>query len=178
MKRIVFLTTLTLAIVLANSCLAADWITNPANGHQYTVIDCISWTDAENKAIALGGYLATISDMAENKWVLRELSPLAPGRWAVAIGMYQPDGETNLESKWVWVTSEPFTYTNWDQGEPNGDTGENYGYMFEDSGKWNDGQLNWPVAFVEVGPIPEPSALLALVAGFATVLLGLRKRRR
>ncbi len=163
-----------LALLVISPAFAYEWEVNPANGHSYTVIDCVSWTDAKSKAEALGGYLVTISDAAENEWVRSVLSPMAPGRWAVIIGMYQPNGGSDPSAPWVWVTGESFTYTNWDVGQPSGDGP--YGYMFEENGKWNDGQLNWPVAFVEVGPIPEPTSILALFSGIT--IFGILKRRR
>ncbi len=164
-----------LVTLLAVPASATDWVINPDNGHRYAVIPAgVDWNEAESKAEALGGYLVTISDAAENEWVRSVLSPMAPGRWAVIIGMYQPNGGSDPSAPWVWVTGESFTYTNWDVGQPSGDGP--YGYMFEENGKWNDGQLNWPVAFVEVGPIPEPTSILALFSGIT--IFGILKRRK
>ena len=169
-----------LVVVLAMPVFAYDWIVNPTNGHYYAVVDCDSWTEAQNKAVVLGEYLVTISDSLENEWVFRNLFILSPGHWAAFMGLSQPNGETDPNAPWQWVTGEPFSFTNWAEGQPSGDGP--CGLMFEESGTWNDGTLNWyhAIAFVEVGPIPEPPSFFVILAGIAdlTGFTLFRKQKR
>lgn len=162
-------------VLLAMPVFAYDWIINPANGHVYTIVDCNSWSEGASKANEMGGYLATISSNEENAWVHDTLFQLLPGHWAAFFGIYQPNGNIDPNAAWQWVTREPLSYTNWSLGEPSGDG--NYGLIFEDTGKWNDGMLDWyhAIAFVEVGPVPESSGLLVLCGGL-TGILTIRRR--
>jgi hypothetical protein len=41
-------------------------IANPANNHQYYLLEPACWTNAENTAVSLGGHLVSIDDEAEN----------------------------------------------------------------------------------------------------------------
>lgn len=169
-----------LVSVLALPVFAVDWVINPANGHSYTIVQSLDWWNAESQAVTLGGHLATINNVAENTWLYGEYSYLATDYYDVAIGMYQPNGENDSNAGWAWVSEEPFSYTNWDQGEPNGGTHENYGYFYLmpiKSGLWNDGQvfkIGRGIALVEVAPVPEPSSLVV----FSVLLTPLFFRRR
>ena len=63
----------------------------------YTIVDGPSWTEAEAKAVSLGGNLATIGSDSENIF----LNALAPGnrRW---IGL----NDAANEGEWVWSSGE------------------------------------------------------------------------
>jgi hypothetical protein len=54
-------------------------------------------------------------------------------------------GYSEPSNGWVWVTGEPFIFSNWAAGEPNNIAGgggaEDYAEMFG-SGEWNDAELN------------------------------------
>jgi hypothetical protein len=60
----------------------------------------------------------------------RAVSRLRPDTWLGASDEAQ-------EGVWVWVTGEPFTYTNWDFGEPNDAGGEDCA-VYAEFGTWND----------------------------------------
>lgn len=82
------------------------------NGHTYKLYDTnLSWTDAKDYCEQLGGHLVTITS-AEEQSVIENL--LEEGEmhqyW---IGLSHPDGTLR------WVTNEPYSYSNWDPGEPN-----------------------------------------------------------
>lgn len=155
---------------------AYDWVTNPANGHRYTMFASnwpVGWTQAEEVAVVLGGHLATINDSVENEWVRSTFMPLYYFHWAW-IGFYEVDYN---QRTWAWVSGESSTYTNWGPGEPNGPGAEHWTAMMGD-GKWADLSDSWPwdhFAVVEV--VPEPSSLFALSGGLAG-LIAFRKRRK
>jgi len=110
------------------------------NGHYYDILRVpggISWTAANAAAVAGNGYLATITSEAEGAFVYTNLvnSPIywsqEPGGSDLGpwLGAYQTsDNGSQASLNWVWVTGEPWSYTNWHSGEPNNFTGalENY----------------------------------------------------
>jgi hypothetical protein len=122
-------------------------VQNPANGHQYYLLNSSSWTAAEDEAVTqLGGHLATINDAAENEWVYNTFIPhtgtvtpeFRPALW---IGLSDKD----VEGTFVWANGEPVTYTNWAGGEPNDSLGrEDYVHLIDPLGgsdrmsRWND----------------------------------------
>jgi hypothetical protein len=154
-------------------------------GHTYYLLDTATWSASEQEAVALGGYLVTISDAAENAWVL-DTFVTTPGR---SIGLWLGLTDQAVEGTFVWVTGEPLTYTNWFTGEPNNYQvndpvhGEDYGMMYG-HGAWNDtdnlGQDQAPLhGVVEVGDfiipeIPEPATGLLTLAGLS-LLAGWRR---
>ncbi|ROT63824.1 lectin [Penaeus vannamei] len=47
--------------------------------------------------------------------------------------------DRGTEDDWVWSDNTKVSITNWNDGEPNGNAGnENCGEMRADTGKWND----------------------------------------
>ncbi|MCD8214364.1 MAG: InlB B-repeat-containing protein [Clostridiales bacterium] len=114
------------------------------NGHTYTLYDdSLTWNEANNYCNSMGGYLATIT--SENEQSLIE-SLLENGNkkqyWIGLTTIDEPE----------WVTGETFSYSNWDNGEPNNSTrydseSEDYVHIYntanpaEDGSerfKWND----------------------------------------
>jgi formylglycine-generating enzyme required for sulfatase activity len=87
-------------------------ILNPGNGHRYYLLDSNNWSAAEAEAVALGGHLATINDLAEQQWLLANLG--APGR-ALWIGLT----DQAVQGQFRWSSGEAVTYLNWAPGEPN-----------------------------------------------------------
>lgn len=181
-----------LVALLAVPALAYDWVTNPANGHMYTLVgNNTSWADAENKAIALGGHLATIRSQAENDWVfnytLSETDSKVYGAW---IGLSQLPDAAEPAGGWVWSSGESVVYTHWQTttGEPNEypPGPEDWCKMYirqhdwdEIPSYWNDSWFYEPsrpdtVGIVEV--VPEPSCLLVLGGGLIG-LIGIRRRK-
>lgn len=175
--------------------VAYDWVTSPVNGHRYTLVDNnTSWTDAENKAVALGGHLVTILSQAENDWAYNfALSSTTSGVYGAWIGLSQLPNSIEPAGGWVWSSGEPVIYTYWQTttGEPNnyygGSNPENWAKMYIRQHDWDEVPSYWndtwhyeparpdTIGIVEV--IPEPSALLALAGGFVG-LLAFRRRRR
>ncbi len=104
------------------------------NGHYYYIYEeeC-TWTEAEARCEALGGYLATITSKDEQAFI-DEYNGSLEYLW---IGGYREDDNT----VWMWVTGEAWGYTNWDEGEPNNSSNvvsnENRIVLWSD-GYWND----------------------------------------
>lgn len=99
-------------------------------GHTYFVSTFAqNGATAINTAAATGGHLATISSAAENNFIATIAGGLA---W---IGLTDQDSESNF----VWVTGEPFVYTNWAPGEPNNVGNEDWVEINRGGfGRWND----------------------------------------
>ena len=115
---------------IASASLEDVWVVRPENSHAYKRIQCADWEDAQAQAATEGGYLVTINDAAEQKW-LQAVFGGQPS-W---IGL----NDIAQEGQWIWDNGEPLTYTNWGLQEP-GDTslGEEDYVIIGPSGKWED----------------------------------------
>lgn len=122
----------------------------PDTGHFYKFFaePNILWTDALTEAASktlfgLNGYLATITTVGENQFILDRVSGTA---WIGA-------SDRTTEGDWRWVTGPEAVqnggtgrrlidgFTNWEAGEPNNQGDEDYAHMMDwssPSGKWND----------------------------------------
>ena len=92
-----------------------------------------TWHEAKADAEAKGGHLVTITSVEEWQRVLLK-APASDSRnlWIGAT-------DENIEGRWEWVTGEPWSYTNWDTGEPNNHANnEHYGHKFANTPYWND----------------------------------------
>jgi hypothetical protein len=134
-------------VAAAQAGLAAP-VLWPSNGHSYEVVVVtetdtdgklipISWLDAQAAAVAMGGYLATLTSAEENQFVF-ELIPLEawthPAEWAE--GPWLGGSDAASEGNWQWVTGEPWDYTSWLGGQPdNWNDIENYLCFW---GNWSD----------------------------------------
>jgi formylglycine-generating enzyme len=168
MKRSVFVLASTVAILIGHMrALAgpAEWTTaSGGNGHLYEVVSVpggITWDDAKVEAFASGGFLATITSQAENDFVFGLTD--APSYWRTGIscgpwlGGFQSSSTSQPSTNWNWVTREPWSYTNWDTGQPNdsGGKAENklqYWKTGTRASTWNDTVSNpttsKPIAYV------------------------------
>ena len=134
------------------ACVAGSYpvcwrIEDGGNGHWYQfrrlpLNHC--WTQARNMCEADGGHLATITSAPENN-LLRSLtiendpSVLEGGPYIGGTCVGLPWGQ------FYWITGEPFVYTNWLSGAPNGSSGttEQYLHFWRWSNLgWND-QWSW-----------------------------------
>ena len=143
--KIVFLSLSVFITPIANATPVLDSL----NGHWYDYVESsdTGWQSAKDAASnsvfrGMKGYLATISDSAENDFIASILHGNA----------YL--GASNLPNgQFSWVTGEQFSYTNWGAGEPNNApnsaTGENFlmmwhspevssQYATDPNGTWND----------------------------------------
>jgi hypothetical protein len=100
---------------------------NNYNGHSYyRSTGSMTWTDAKQACLNMGGHLVTSTSLAENNFLFN----LWPNGW---IGLT----DEVIEGQWRWVTGEPFSWSNWNGGEPNNSNNEDY-IQFVGGGKWND----------------------------------------
>uniref|UniRef100_A0A8C6WH02 C-type lectin domain-containing protein n=1 Tax=Neogobius melanostomus TaxID=47308 RepID=A0A8C6WH02_9GOBI len=72
----------------------------------------ITWAQAQQLCVALGGNLATIHNQQEEQFV----KGVAEGRDAW-IGF--SDAQEVRDGVWLWINGEPVTFTGWCDGEPN-----------------------------------------------------------
>ena len=125
-----------------NDVIEGQW-----NGHTYRLIlEGKSWEGACADCFSRGGHLATISSAGEQSFLESLISQIPEtsrpfGFWLGA----------TMENSWEsWITGEDMVYGNWEEGQPDGSTGdENYilmagrtttdanGWTFH-FGKWDD----------------------------------------
>ena len=87
--------------------------TTQLSGHIYKVYDIgMTWDDARQYCATRGGHLATITSPDEQEQV--ELLLSAQGMKSYWLGGRKIDGA------WTWITGEPFEYSNWEEGQPDG----------------------------------------------------------
>jgi hypothetical protein len=122
------------------SAIIGRGVWSAGNSHEYVVVSSPAkiWDNAVTDLNTLipGYHLATITSQEENDFVSNLMTSLdAHGQYWLG-GIQDPD-ELIDDKGWTWVTSEPWDYTNWEDGEPNGGILENhlamYGYV-----EWND----------------------------------------
>jgi hypothetical protein len=115
----------TLAIIGVLATLHAEPLVYwPSNGHYYRVVSVpggISWASANSAAIAAGGYLATVTNAAENAFVFSLVDNAT--YWNGAVGPHLGGQQAAMSSEpaggWGWVTGETWSYTDWDPASPN-----------------------------------------------------------
>lgn len=111
------------------------------NGHSYKVYtQKKSWSDAQAYCESLGGHLVTITSQEEQDFVSSLVTKKDVAAWI---------GASWVDNQFLWVTGEPFNYTNWDQGEPSynfssskepyvGIYANDTATEYSTTGKWND----------------------------------------
>jgi hypothetical protein len=103
--------------------------------HRYQIYKGVhTWVEAKAFCEVLGGHLATLTTAEENAFVHGFM--LDSGYNTAYFGL----SDEKRTGDWIWVTGEPFVYTNWDSGEPSRSARERYGMYFykHTTGTWND----------------------------------------
>ena len=101
------------------------------NGHNYykfTSGDVTYW-DAKNLAMSIGGYLPAINSQEENQWLVNA----ANGQFW--LGLSDEDNEGDWST---WMNGDPVTFTYWASGEPNNYNGNEDFAHVKSNGQWND----------------------------------------
>jgi Secretion system C-terminal sorting domain/HYR domain/Lectin C-type domain len=109
----------------------------------YYLSDTAATADvAYTTATSLGATLATIEDATTNTFIRSAVDAQAG-----AILFYIGYDDATAESNFMWQSGSSSSYTNWNVGEPNGSTIENYTYVYAD-GTWNDSPVTTSVRYV------------------------------
>jgi hypothetical protein len=107
-------------------------VSEGGNGHWYQLraTNDSRWETAQAQAESIGGHLATPTSAGENLHMFIVAgSPSGKGAFF--------GGFKNEQGQCEWVTGEPFDFTSWDSGEPNGGLGEPF-LHFKHGPVWND----------------------------------------
>jgi hypothetical protein len=108
---------------------------NPANCHDYYILNPGTWIEAQHQAEALGGDLVTINDAPENEWVRSNFANFGSQQQPIWVGL----SDVAVEGTYVWADGAPLGYANWAAGEPNNLGNEDYVMMSDAvTGEWND----------------------------------------
>jgi hypothetical protein len=88
-----------LALGTAEVSHAISFVTNPATGNQYGLTDPgLSWTTAQDVAVANGGNLVTINNLAEQNWLISTFGSNS----LFWIGLT----DQATEGVWQWISGE------------------------------------------------------------------------
>lgn len=104
------------------------------NDHRYEVYsNSVDWQTAKHFCEQKGGHLVTITSTDENNVIKNNVRDLSNDRYWLGLT------DISLQSKWKWITDEPFSFKNWSNGEPNNTAGiETYSEFNASNGSWND----------------------------------------
>jgi hypothetical protein len=120
-------------IALANSNIVAY----PDNGHSYQRIDTEkTWQDARDFCDERGGYLATITSEAENRFVYDQVGRDGVSLWLGGTDRYS-------EGTWEWITGETWDYEHWASDQPDdARSGQDYlQFWASHPSEWDDSGL-------------------------------------
>jgi hypothetical protein len=114
-------------------------VINPDNHHTYILLRAATWKDAEARAVALGGHLATVRNQAEEDWLFKTFGTYGGEQRLLWTGLSDRDKKFHFS----WSSGESASYTDWAKGEPNNAlSGEDYVAIYypnhSQANKWND----------------------------------------
>ena len=123
---------------------AVQWtVASGGNGHWYKRFDtAVLWTQARDICVGLGGHLATVPSASENTFVVS----LNAGNncW---LGGFQAPNSCEPNCEWQWVTGEAWSYTNWDNNQPDNAYNED-NLLFWTGDRWNDHQSDGSFPYI------------------------------
>jgi len=112
--------------------------------YYYTITHNYTWDQAKTLAESMGGYLWSVNSAAEHAAVAQMYQSQSTVCCETFNGAYKEGGV------WKWHSGEPFTYTNWANGQPdnpNGDTRIRVQWGWSDAngvpGQWEDYGSGW-----------------------------------
>ncbi|GEM_PF-924809 len=113
---------------------------HPSDGRYELAPDELSWNEHNDRALAMGGHLVSITTAEENELVAR----IAGKRTVWIGGMRKGSGNGPGADHWYWCDGQPWIYANWAPGEPNNYGGnENRIHLFGHNKLWNDVGEDW-----------------------------------
>ena len=113
---------------------------HPADGHYKLAPEELFWNEHNDRALAMGGHLVSITSAEENELVAR----IAGGRTVWIGGMRKGSGNGPGAEHWCWCDGQPWIYANWAPGEPNNHGGnENRIQLYGQNKLWNDVGEGW-----------------------------------
>ena len=113
---------------------------HPADGHYKLAPEELFWNEHNDRALAMGGHLVSITSAEENELVAR----IAGGRTVWIGGMRKGSGNGPGAEHWCWCDGQPWIYANWAPGEPNNYGGnENRIQLYGQNKLWNDIGEGW-----------------------------------
>ncbi len=125
---------------------AVQWrVEDGGNGHWYAERASLrSQPDAAAAATMEGGHLVSIGSAAENSFLVNQHFPYGPFSAPVA---HWTSGVRTPSGAWAWATGEPWSYSNFDAGEPNGCCGADVRFVLirtypGHEGAWDDTSTN------------------------------------
>ena len=129
-------------VAVAADSPAIEWkVSDGGNGHWYQALTLLTTrTNALKIAADSAAYLTTITSPAENQFLADRNFESNGGNnsyWTGGIRTAPGSGS------WSWISGEPWIYSNFDSGEPNGCCGPDVRYTtfrtYQDhAGKWDD----------------------------------------
>lgn len=134
---------------------AEEYIFDYFQGHLYIVVfeeSGTRWTSANEKARRAGGYLVTVSDASENRFLYdlfsqddRFILKQTNGSlYGPMIGLHQFDRSSEPAGGWAWANGEPISFTGWSRGNPdNYKNRQHYASFYWRSGLDNAKRLLW-----------------------------------
>jgi hypothetical protein len=157
---------LVVAVVLVVACMAPAFAADSYNGHLYEVVSG-NWTAAESAAVALGGHLVTINDVAEQNWLLSQYFSGSENKFWIGLN------DAASEGTFVWSSGESSSYFHLENAN---NANKDYVALYKNS-DWK--VLNFDDSGVKNGIaeiVPEPiSAGLFLLGGGALAVI--RRKR-
>ncbi|KAL8575205.1 hypothetical protein ACOMHN_042326 [Nucella lapillus] len=94
--------------------------------------DRLSWTDARLACQAKGGDLASITALAEEAYITGRIASLnTPFFWVGA-------NDRQVETGWQWSDRSPFSFLDWNPGEPNNRGNSDCVGIARTDGRWSD----------------------------------------
>jgi len=118
------------------AALAVDGVLqDPGTGHWFKYVDVAppaDWGTCRTAAESAGGYLATVTSIAENDWIVQALG------MASRSPCWLGGSDSAAEGSWLWSGGEVWAVSNWAPGEPSDfSSTENWLAMAPD-GTWTD----------------------------------------
>jgi hypothetical protein len=117
-RSVVVVAALGLASLAHGQSPAVQWrIEDGGNGHWYIreSRQGRSWNALKTASVVVGGHLATVTTPAEQIWLNGNVISGA----SCFLGGFQDPKGLEPSGGWRWVTEEPFSWSNWNPGEPN-----------------------------------------------------------